>query len=224
MNNLKQKMVKANKVPKIEFRNLIIINVLIIISLVITIILTKNPLILLYFSGILIFFNFYYLTRYSRIITKNNGNLVIDFIETFSYFRIYISNNMNVYQAFKQISNYTTPYIKNLIEKLINEIDEDKSLKPYINFAGNFKNEKVEEVMIAIYEMVNEGNNETYLNQFVSIFTTFKERVEKKNAYKREARFNTINQLSIVGSGILMVAIMLGIVNLLGAFLSWAIN
>ena len=219
MKKLKQKIIKANKDPKKELIILISTNISIVIFMIITMLLVKNPLILIYFLLIIIFFNFYFLTRYDRVIQKSNKGLVLDFIDTFSYFRIYISNNMNVYQAFKQISFYTTPYIKMLLDQLLKEIDNDKSLKPYINFASNFNNEKVEEVMIAIYQMVNEGNNETYLNQFVSIFETFKERVEKTNEQKREARFNTINQCSLVGSGVLMVAIMLGIVNLLGAFL-----
>ena len=216
MKKLKEKINFLNKNYKTEITRLLIINFLICVSFIFLIIYSKNLLILVYFFGILVVFNFFYLTRYQRIINKNNANLINDFINTFSYFRIYISNNMNAYNAFKEVSKYSSPFIKTKLLVLLDEIDEDKSLKPYMNFAKNFNNKKVEEVMIAIYEMVNEGNSENYLNQFTSVFTSFKARVEKTNQEKRFSKFNLINAMSMGGMMLIMILIMLSIVNMVG--------
>ena len=216
MKKLKEKINFLNKNYKTEITRLLIIDFLISVSFIFLIIYSKNLLILVYFFGILVVFNFFYLTRYQRIINKNNANLINDFINTFSYFRIYISNNMNAYNAFKEVSKYSSPFIKTKLLVLLDEIDEDKSLKPYMNFAKNFNNKKVEEVMIAIYEMVNEGNSENYLNQFTSVFTSFKARVEKTNQEKRFSKFNLINAMSMGGMMLIMILIMLSIVNMVG--------
>lgn len=216
MKKLKEKINFLNKNYKTEITRLLIIDFLICVSFIFLIIYSKNLLILIYFFGILVVFNFFYLTRYQRIINKNNANLINDFINTFSYFRIYISNNMNAYNAFKEVSKYSSPFIKTKLLVLLDEIDEDKSLKPYMNFAKNFNNKKVEEVMIAIYEMVNEGNSENYLNQFTSVFTNFKARVEKTNQEKRFSKFNLINAMSMGGMMLIMILIMLSIVNMVG--------
>ena len=216
MKKLKEKINFLNKNYKTEITRLLIIDFLICVSYIFLIIYSKNLLILIYFFGILVVFNFFYLTRYQRIINKNNANLINDFINTFSYFRIYISNNMNAYNAFKEVSKYSSPFIKTKLLVLLDEIDEDKSLKPYMNFAKNFNNKKVEEVMIAIYEMVNEGNSENYLNQFTSVFTSFKARVEKTNQEKRFSKFNLINAMSMGGMMLIMILIMLSIVNMVG--------
>ncbi len=216
MKKLKEKINFLNKNYKTEITRLLIIDFLICVSFIFLIIYSKNLLILVYFFGILVVFNFFYLTRYQRIINKNNANLINDFINTFSYFRIYISNNMNAYNAFKEVSKYSSPFIKTKLLVLLDEIDEDKSLKPYMNFAKNFNNKKVEEVMIAIYEMVNEGNSENYLNQFTSVFTSFKARVEKTNQEKRFSKFNLINAMSMGGMMLIMILIMLSIVNMVG--------
>ena len=216
MKKLKEKINFLNKNYKTEITRLLIIDFLICVSFIFLIIYSKNLLILVYFFGILVVFNFFYLTRYQRIINKNNDNLINDFINTFSYFRIYISNNMNAYNAFKEVSKYSSPFIKTKLLVLLDEIDEDKSLKPYMNFAKNFNNKKVEEVMIAIYEMVNEGNSENYLNQFTSVFTSFKARVEKTNQEKRFSKFNLINAMSMGGMMLIMILIMLSIVNMVG--------
>lgn len=224
MKKLKEKINFLNKNYKTEITRLLIFDFLICVSFIFLIIYSKNLLILVYFFGILVVFNFFYLTRYQRIINKNNANLINDFINTFSYFRIYISNNMNAYNAFKEVSKYSSPFIKTKLLVLLDEIDEDKSLKPYMNFAKNFNNKKVEEVMIAIYEMVNEGNSENYLNQFTSVFTSFKARVEKTNQEKRFSKFNLINAMSMGGMMLIMILIMLSIVNMVGEIAIWVTN
>lgn len=224
MKKLKEKINFLNKNYKTEITRLLIIDFLICVSFIFLIIYSKNLLILVYFFGILVVFNFFYLSRYQRIINKNNANLINDFINTFSYFRIYISNNMNAYNAFKEVSKYSSPFIKTKLLVLLDEIDEDKSLKPYMNFAKNFNNKKVEEVMIAIYEMVNEGNSENYLNQFTSVFTSFKSRVEKTNQEKRFSKFNLINAMSMGGMMLIMILIMLSIVNMVGEIAIWVTN
>ena len=78
--------------------------------------------------------------------------------------------------------------------------------------------------MIAIYEMVNEGNSENYLNQFTSVFTSFKARVEKTNQEKRFSKFNLINAMSMGGMMLIMILIMLSIVNMVGEIAIWVIN
>ena len=165
MKKLKEQMLKLNKDFKNEITRNILLNLAIILCSVLIVFLTKNLLILIYFAAFLILFNFYYYTRYSRLINKNNNNLINDFIDTFSYFRIYISNNRNVYISLKEISNYATSYVRGKLLELTNEIDEDKSLKPFLKFASYFNNKNVEEVMIAIYEMIDEGSNENYRTQ-----------------------------------------------------------
>ena len=64
--------------------------------------------------------------------------------------------------------------------------------------------------------MVNSGNKDIYLNQFIKVFEDFKTRNEEENEEKRYRKFDTLNMLSIVGSGYIMVILALCIVSLLG--------
>lgn len=224
MLKLKEKMLLTNKDPKKEILNNVLINVVILLVSITTYLLTKNFMYFIYFGATLILFNFYYFSRYGRSLGKNNEVLVDDFIDTFTYFRIYVSNNRNVYMSLKEISNYSSPFIKGKLNELLNDIDEDKSLKPFLKFASYFHNRKVEEVMIAIYEMIDEGSNENYINQFIQTFMAFKLRVNKKREDKRNSNINLSITLSIVGVGILMILIMLGIISILGEIVVWVIN
>ena len=64
MKKLKEKINFLNKNYKTEITRLLIIDFLICVSFIFLIIYSKNLLILVYFFGILVVFNFFYLTRY----------------------------------------------------------------------------------------------------------------------------------------------------------------
>lgn len=139
-----------------------------------------------------------------------------EFIEIFSYFRIYVSNNENVYTALKNILQFASYNTKERLQTLINEIDEDKSLAPFVKFSDYYKNKTIEEVMVSLYEMICEGNELIYLNQFIRVFEEFKTQRNNDSKTKRYKVFDYLTLFSLVGSGILMIILVFGIINLLG--------
>lgn len=174
---------------------------------------------IIFISGILIMicgFNYYYLNRYNQLLRKREFKLNLEFIEVFSYLRIYLYNDETVYAALKAINDFSSNLMKERIDNLLEEIDNDKSIKPFMNFASKFSNKTIEEVMISLYEIINSGNSDLYLNQFVKNFEDFKNRIEQNEEHKRIKYFETINMLSIVGSGLIIVVLALSVVSLLG--------
>ncbi len=216
MKKLKNKIKRANKNPKNEILTNVFINVIVLALGCLAALYLNNYVLLIYVAGAILLFNIYFFTRYDRIISKNHNKLIDDFINVFTYFRIYITNNRNVYSSLKEVSNYASPFIKSKLMKLLEDMDEDKSLQPFMDFASHFNSKKVDEVMISIYEMIDEGSDEAYVNQFVTTFMNFKQRVSKNNEEKRHSTFNTINSMSIIGVGILMILILFGIVSMIG--------
>ena len=49
--------------------------------------------------------------------------------------------------------------MKEKIEIFLKEIDDDKTVQPFINFARKFSLLIIESIMISIYQMVDEGNS-----------------------------------------------------------------
>ena len=106
------------------------------------------------------------------------------------------------------------------IDILINEIDMDKSIMPYINFAKKFNHNVVEEIMITIYQMIDDGTNYKYISSFTYIFDEFKKNIETNNIEKAERSMRNKTTLCLVGSAIFTLAIMLGVIGMLGASLN----
>ena len=216
MNKLKEKIAKLNLNFQKEMLTLGIIDfILLALGVALYFFNISYLVIILVFLGIIVF-SFYYLNRYDSMLLKKELALDDEFIEIFSYLKIYIANKENVYKALTNIKEFASPRMLERLDDLTNEIDNDKTIQPFINFARKFKNKVIEEVMIALFELINNGNNEAYLNQFIKIFEDFKNRREIEDKDKRFRLFDTINMMSLVGSGYIMIILSFCVIQLLG--------
>ena len=102
--------------------------------------------------------------------------------------------------------------MQNRIDELINDIDKDKSINPYINFAKNFKAPVVTNVMMNIYQMVNEGEDEMRLQQFDLLFVKYFENYQEIRIDKRKKNLDNLSIYPLIGAGIITIILILGVV------------
>lgn len=217
MKKLKEKIQKLNLDLKKETVLLVSVSLLSVLSAFLVFFFTKN---LLFLSLTLIIgLGFIYISfkRYDYMLENRRRNLEMEFIEVFSYLRIYLSNKENVYRSLKQSSEYTSIEMKKEIGRFLERIDEDKSIIPFVEFGNSFKNKVIEEVMISLYQMIDGGFTENYLNQFISLFDNFKSRYLKEDMLKRYKKMDLFTTLSLLGSGYILITMLLIIVNIIGS-------
>lgn len=216
MKKLIAKMKRLGLSPKKEFLILGVVNLVLVLVTVLGKILAKNTVFLIIGPGFAVIFSIMFLTRYDTEINKIHTNNLLEFSDLFNFFRIYIKNGYNVYSALKEISYFANENLKELLSKLLDEIDEDKSVQPFINFARNFNEIIIEELMISIYQMIDEGEQSNYLAQFEFIFDKFSESLTTKELKKKDSRLGTLSSSALVGSCFLIVVIAIGVVGLIG--------
>ncbi len=216
MKSLRRKIESLNLNFTKEIVVVSVVDFILLVLIVLSFIVNITPILSISLIVSLIGFTFFYFNRYDSLICKKEKRLDHEFIDIFSYLRIYLFNQETVYGALNNILEFSSPSMRVRIEKLLEDIDEDKSIEPFINFARQFKNKVIEEVMIALYEMVNSGNKDIYLNQFIKVFEDFKNRNEIEAEEKRYRFFDTINMLSIIGSAFIMIILSFSIISLLG--------
>lgn len=163
-----------------------------------------------------IFVVFYLINTYDSKVAKLNRLNIEEFVHLFSFFRIYIKNGFNVYNALKEITIFANPNLKELLENLINEIDNDKTVKPFVEFARNFDDIIVEEMMISIYQMIDDGEQSNYLNQFEMIFDKFSDILAEKNLKRKDSSLGTLSSAPLIGSCFLIITLTLGVIGILG--------
>jgi len=192
---------------------------LIVLLAIVSLMVLKNALSSLLAFFLLVVFTFVYFYRYSVMEDSKKTKNIDNFIEYFSYFRIYIFNGESVYSALEKTLEFSDYQIKGYVEGLISEINDDKTIAPFMRFSNFFNNKLIEEIMISIYEMIENGNDSNYINQFTSLFEDFKLRTNKENEAKRLGKFDKYTMSSLVGSGIIMIILVYGIINLIGTML-----
>ena len=210
--------ISANKTK--EIIKIAATNVLIIVAAVTLTIFLKQVMIA--FVGIvaavivnyLIFNN--YLDKKKAILDEREH----EFIAIISYFQFFITNSYNVYQAFQSLIAYSSPWMEEQIQSLIIEIDNDKSVKPFINFANKFKNNVAGNVMMSIYQMVDEGENGLHMYQFNSLFQQLSKSQQIELIDAKERSMGSISSFPLIGAGAITVLLTFGIISVMGEMIN----
>ena len=160
--------------------------------------------------------DYFLLTRFKdkkRALLKERENELITII---SYFEVYIQNKNNVYQSFNMLIPYCSDWMKDKVENLLKEIDEDKTVQPFVNFANNFQQLASHSLMLSIYQMVDQGENSIQLKQFNIIFDELAKNRNKEMMEEKEKGLANMSTFPLVGAGLITVTLTISILSILG--------
>ena len=104
----------------------------------------------------------------------SNLKLQIQFINFLAYFNAFVSCGHNVYQALKATADCIQGEIKNYLLELVAGVDNDKSIKPFINFAMKFNNETITQIVNMIYQLSLNGLGIEQLEQMLPLMERLK--------------------------------------------------
>ena len=168
----------------------------------------------------LVVFSFFFFSRYSTIRKARLAQLNDEFVTLFTFFGIYINDGFNVYNALEAIQAYASSSFRAHLGQLLKEIEEDKSVRPYVNFAEKMESLQIKEVMISIYQMVDEGGGGAYIQQFRHLFGALSDQRHEEQREKRMSSLETLAILPLAGSAVAMVVLALSIVEIMGGIMS----
>ena len=201
---------------KKEIVIILAINVIFLLSAIAIYIFFKNIIYSVFIIVALSMLDYFLFSRYNdkkKTILKNRENELVSII---SYFDVYIRNNKNVYQSFNQLIPYCSNYMKEKIEDLLKEIDEDKSIQPFVNFAGNFQNLSMLSLMISIYQMVDQGESAEQLTHFNVIFDEISRNRQQEMIAQKDKALSGMSTFPLIGAGMITVALTISILTILG--------
>ena len=155
---------------------------------------------------------YFYLSRYSSLERKQEKEHVDQLISLLSYFEIFISNGNNVYTSFKMLIPYAEIFIQDAINAMLMQIDVDKTIGPYINFASKFNNRTIESLMLSIYQMVDNGENTIELSEFNLLFNNIKEKHFDEMIDSHKKSLDLFNSFPLIGAGAITIVLSLCIV------------
>lgn len=176
----------------------------------------KNVIILAFFILFTVVIDFLYLSRYKTIRKNLDKDELNEFVSLLSFFKVYITNDYTVYQSIKELCNFTTGPLLEKLQTLICEIDCDKTVEPFVKFSQSFHSLQIEQLMICIYQMIDEGNNFQYLTQFEMLFSKLRDDMLKTELRMKESSLTNMTVFPLIGSAVLIVMITFGVVAVIG--------
>ena len=210
---IKEKYSLANLNLKKEIIVLSIIDGVILISSILLYIFLKQIIIPLFGLIMLIGISTYTLSKPNRILNKKKIKLESEFVHVFAYFAIFVRNGRPVYNALEDCFRYCSDEMNEKMKELLENIDVDKSVTPYITFSDNFENLEIKQVMVSIYKMSIEGGGEMYLRQFETLFEALASSKRQKRLEEEVSKFSNYNFLPLLASalsmGIIAVAVLI---------------
>lgn len=216
MKKLKEQMIYLGLNPKKEFLTIGIIDIVLIVLGTLLFIFLKDTLYVAIVVSFLFIFDLLFLMRYSKMINSKNTENLQEFATLFGYFRVYLHNGFSVYSALKELLSFANKSLQKDLKELIDEIDQDKSVQPFVKFGKKFNEIIVEEMMISIYQMIDDGESSEYLSQFELIFDKFSDLLYEKYLKAKNSKLGALSNAPLVGACFLMIILTIGVISILG--------
>ena len=201
---------------KTEITKIFLANLICLIGVATVIYFTRMYIIIIF--GVLLIFGINYVFYFMYSSMKQNlvKQRADEFVHITSYFRIFIKNKNNVYQSFNKLLAYSSEWMKERIEAMLKSIDDDKSIKPYVDFADKFDFPIARNVMISIYQMVEEGETIEHLNQFTILFEQMSQTLNEERKDRKVRGFDIVNYFPLVGAGLITLALTFSMLTVVG--------
>ena len=201
---------------KLEIRKIVLINIIFLLLGAIIFFLVRNINYLISLGIITLVVDYLLLSSYSSKIRSLDEDRENEFVTVISYFQIFISNKNNVYQAFSKTIPYCGDWMKDVISNFLRDIDNDKTVQPFINFASNFKTKIVTNIMLSIFTMVDQGESFEQINQFQILFEQFQKSKKIENLEKKERSLSILASLPLAGAALITLLLTLSIISIIG--------
>ena len=201
---------------KKEMIKTLVINLLFMSGAIVLYVLLRNIIFSIIVLVGLVTLDYFLLSRFKdkkNMILKDHENELIAII---SYFEVYVKNKNNIYQSFNLLIPYCSSWMKDKIETLLKEIDEDKSVQPFVNFAKNFQTLSTHSLMLSIYQMVDQGENSEQLKQFSVIFDELANNRNREMIEQKERSLSNMSTYPLIGAGLITITLTISILSILG--------
>ena len=216
LNNFKKTIEFLGLNYKKEQIKIIISNVVLLTLFAVLMIFNRTPFVIVMGVLVILGINYYIFSSYSLKKQKLNKDRADEFVYVISYFRIFISSRNNVYQSFNKIIDYSSDWMKEKLEIFLRAIDGDKSIKPFTDLADRFELPIARNVLVSIYQMVEQGETSEQLNQFTILFEQMSKTLNDERKDRKLRSFDLVGFFPIVGAGLVTIALTFSMLSLVG--------
>ena len=106
--------------------------------------------------------------------------------------------------------------MKDKLEIFLRAVDADKSIKPFTDLADRFELPIARNVLVSIYQMVEQGETSEQLNQFTILFEQMSKTLNGERKDRKLRSFDLVSYFPIIGAGLVTIALTFSMLSLVG--------
>lgn len=163
-----------------------------------------------------LFVIFHWLMDYYRLQKAKQKQMLLAALYFLLDTRIYLSSGNNVYQALNTAAKVAEYSIKPAIDKLLDNMDKDKTIVPFVEFADIFNQPIIKEILLSLYQYDYRKSEGESITGFINLLGEYRDEMVREREIYINRHLDHLLYLPLASGAILIVALALGIMQSIG--------
>jgi hypothetical protein len=146
-------------------------------------------------------------------------NLQKQMMDGYRLLKVLILQGQTPYQAMQTILPFLDSNLAEAFHGLLIDIDQDKSLQPYLYFAKKFKSLMVEQLLFSLYQLENQGGDGRQLQQFQYLFDQVEHQFYQQELLQFHEKMQQQNNWVMIATALIAMTLLVGVMQLIGGML-----
>ncbi len=149
----------------------------------------------------------------------DSHNLQKQMMDAYRLIKVLILQGQAPYQAMQTILPYLETNLAEAFQGLLIDIDQDKSIQPYLQFAKNFRSLMVEQLLFSLYQLENQGGDGRQLQQFQYLFDQVEHQFYQQELLQFHEKMQQQNHWVMLATAMIAMTLLVGVMQLIGGML-----
>jgi len=151
-----------------------------------------------------------------EMISRNLQRQVID---AYRLIKVLILQGQAPYQAMQTILPFLEANLADAFHGFLIDIDQDKSIQPYLQFAKRFQSLMVEQLLFSLYQLENQGGDGRQLQQFQYLFDQVEHQFYQQELLQFHEKMQQQTHWVMLATALIALTLLVGVMQLIGGML-----
>lgn len=142
-----------------------------------------------------------------------------EMIDAYRLIKVMLMQSHSPYQALQTVLPFVSSTLGQDIHDLLMNIDQDKSIHPYLHFASGFHSLMIEQLFFALYQLENQGGNPSQLQQFQYLFDQAEQQYYQSQLHQFHEGMQNANGYVMVATGMIAFSLLIGVMQLIAGMM-----
>ncbi len=152
-------------------------------------------------------------------IETDSQHLQKQLMDAYRLIRVLILQGQAPYQAMQTILPFLESNLAEAFHELLIDIDQDKSIQPYLHFAKKFRSLMVEQLLFSLYQLENQGGDGRQLQQFQYLFDQLEHQFYQQELLQFHEKMQQQHHWVMIATAMIAMTLLVGVMQLIGGML-----